>query len=58
MRALRKVEQIIREEMDRAGIEVLMPALQPKEIWEASGRAETASNVLFKVKDGATANGI
>jgi prolyl-tRNA synthetase len=54
LRALRKVEQIIREEMNRAGaIEVLMPALQPKEIWEQSGRAETASNVLFKVKDGA-----
>jgi len=52
LRALRKVEQIIREEMDRAGaVEVLMPALQPPEIWEASGRAETASNVLFKVKD-------
>jgi len=52
LRALRKMEQIIREEMDRAGaIEVLMPALQPTEIWEASGRAETASNVLFKVKD-------
>jgi prolyl-tRNA synthetase len=54
LRALRKVENIIREEMDRAGaVEVLMPALQPKEIWEQSGRAETASNVLFKVKDGA-----
>ena len=53
LRALRKVEQIIREEMDRAGaIEVLMPALQPKEIWEQSGRAETARDVLFKVKDG------
>jgi prolyl-tRNA synthetase len=53
LRALRKVEQIIREEMDRAGaIEVLMPALQPKEIWELSGRAETARDVLFKVKDG------
>ena len=52
LRALRKVENIIREEMDRAGAnEVLMPALQPPEIWEASGRAETASNVLFKVKD-------
>ena len=52
LRALRKVEQIIREEMNRAGaVEVLMPALQPPEIWEASGRAETASNVLFKVKD-------
>ena len=54
LRALRKVEQIVREEMDRAGaIEVLMPALQPPEIWEQSGRAETASNVLFKVKDSA-----
>jgi prolyl-tRNA synthetase len=53
LRALRKVEKIIREEMDRAGaIEVLMPALQPKEIWETSGRAETARDVLFKVKDG------
>jgi prolyl-tRNA synthetase len=52
LRSLRKVEQIVREEMDKAGaIEVLMPALQPPEIWEASGRAETASNVLFKVKD-------
>ena len=52
LRVLRKVEQIVREEMDRAGAnEVLMPALQPPEIWEASGRAETASNVLFKVKD-------
>ena len=54
LRSLRKVERIIREEMDRAGaIEVLMPALQPKEIWEQSGRAETAREVLFKVKDGA-----
>jgi prolyl-tRNA synthetase len=52
LRALRKVEQIIREEMNRAdAVEVLMPALQPTEIWEQSGRAETASNVLFKVKD-------
>jgi prolyl-tRNA synthetase len=55
LRALRKVEQIVREEMDRAGaIEVLMPALQPKEIWEQSGRAETARDVLFKVKDSAS----
>ncbi|HNQ74717.1 MAG TPA: proline--tRNA ligase, partial [Verrucomicrobiota bacterium] len=54
LRVLRKVEQIIREEMDRAGaIEVLMPALQPREIWEQTGRAETAKGVLFKVRDGA-----
>jgi prolyl-tRNA synthetase len=53
LRALRKIEQIIREEMNRAGaVEVLMPALQPAEIWEQSGRAETAKDVLFKVKDG------
>src|SRR6267142_6600421 len=52
VRALRKIERIVREEMDRAGgIEVLMPALQPPEIWQQSGRYETASNVLFKLKD-------
>jgi prolyl-tRNA synthetase len=57
LRALRKVETIIREEMDRAGaIEVLMPALQPTEIWEQSGRAETAKDVLFKVKDSSGRN--
>ena len=52
LRALRKVEQIVREEMDRAGaLEMLMPALQPPEIWQQSGRYETAGNVLFKLKD-------
>ena len=55
LRALRKVEQIIREEMDRAGaLEMLMPALQPPEIWQQSGRYETARDVLFKVKDSAS----
>jgi prolyl-tRNA synthetase len=54
LRALRKVEQIIREEMNRAGaLELLMPALQPPEIWQQSGRYETASDVLFKVRDNA-----
>src|SRR5438132_3369268 len=52
LRALRKVEQIVREEMDRAGaMEVLMPALQPPEIWQQSGRYQTASEVLFRVRD-------
>jgi prolyl-tRNA synthetase len=52
LRALRKIEQIVREEMDRAGtLEVLMPALQPPEIWQQSGRYETARDVLFKVRD-------
>ena len=52
LRALHKIEQIVREEMDRAGaIEVLMPAMQPPEIWQQSGRYETARDVLLKVKD-------
>src|SRR5687767_58902 len=52
LRALRKVEQIVREEMDRAGaLEVLMPALQPSEIWQQSGRYESAADVLYKVRD-------
>src|ERR1044072_8708199 len=52
VRALRKVERIVREEMDRAGaMEVLMPALQPPEIWQQSGRYQTASDVLFKLHD-------
>ena len=52
LRALQKVEQIIREEMNRAGaLEVLMPALQPPEIWQQSGRYETAQDVFFKVRD-------
>jgi prolyl-tRNA synthetase len=52
LRALRKIEQIVREEMDRAGaLEVLMPALQPVDIWEKSGRYVTMSEVLFKCRD-------
>jgi prolyl-tRNA synthetase len=54
LRALRKVEQIVREEMDKAGaLELLMPALQPPEIWQQSGRYETAADVLYKVRDSA-----
>ncbi len=52
VRVLRKIEAIVREEMNRAGgLEVLMPALQPPEIWQKSGRYETASEVFFRVKD-------
>jgi prolyl-tRNA synthetase len=55
LRVLKKVENIVREEMNRAGaIEVLMPALQPPDIWQQSGRYETARDVLFKVKDSAS----
>ena len=50
--SLRKIEQIVREEMNRAGaLEVLMPALQPPEIWQQTGRYETLQDVLFKVRD-------
>lgn len=52
LRVLRKVESIVREEMNRAGAqEVLMPALQPPEIWQKSGRYETAKDVFFKARD-------
>jgi prolyl-tRNA synthetase len=52
LRVLHKIERIVREEMDRAGaLEVLMPALQPPEIWQQSGRYETARDVLYKVLD-------
>ena len=52
LRALRKVEKIVREEMDRAGaLEVLMPTLQPPEIWQQSGRYETMGDGLYKVRD-------
>jgi len=51
-RALRKVEGIVREEMDRAGaLEVLMPALHPKEIWERTGRYEVLREVMFSMVD-------
>ncbi len=52
LRSLRKVERIVREEMDRAGaLEVLMPALQPREIWEQSGRYAILRDAMFKIKD-------
>src|SRR5216110_2469581 len=52
VKALRKIERIIRQEMDRAGaLEVLMPALQPPEIWQQSGRYETMRDALYKVRD-------
>src|SRR4030042_6362228 len=51
-RVLRKIEQIIREEMDAAGgQELMMPAIQPIEVWEASGRRQKYGNDLFVLKD-------
>ena len=52
MRALRKVEAIVREEMERAGAqETLFPILQPAELWKQSGRWETMGPGMFRVKD-------
>lgn len=52
LRVLRKVERIVREEMDRANAqEVLMPAIQPAELWEESGRWFEYGAELLRVKD-------
>lgn len=52
LRVLRKVEAVVREEMDRAGaVELLMPTIQPKELWEESGRWGKFGPQLLKVKD-------
>ncbi len=52
LRVLRKVEKIVREEMDAAGAhEVLMPAIQPAELWQESGRWEQYGPELLRIKD-------
>ncbi|HSG52540.1 MAG TPA: proline--tRNA ligase [Rheinheimera sp.] len=52
VRVLRKVEQIVREEMNKAGaIEVLMPMVQPAELWQESGRWEKMDAELLRFKD-------
>jgi len=52
LRVLRKVEAIVREEMNRAGaIELLMPAVQPFELWEESGRGPKYGPELLRFKD-------
>jgi prolyl-tRNA synthetase len=52
LRVLRKVEKIVREEMDRAGAqEVLMPVVQPMELWEESGRAPAYGPELLRITD-------
>ena len=51
-RVLKKIENIVREEMDRAGAqELLMPFVQPKELWEESGRWEVYGKELMRLKD-------
>ncbi|MEP7282883.1 MAG: proline--tRNA ligase [Rubrivivax sp.] len=52
LRVIRKVEAIIRQEMDRAGaIELLMPVVQPAELWQETGRFDKMGPELLRVKD-------
>jgi prolyl-tRNA synthetase len=51
-RVLRKIEQIVREEQDRAGaIELLMPTIQPAELWRESGRYEAYGKEMLRISD-------
>ena len=52
LRVLRKVESIVREEMNRAGsVELLMPVIQPAELWQESGRWEFYGKELLRIRD-------
>ena len=52
LRVIRKVEAIVREEMNRAGaIEVTMPVIQPAELWQETGRFTTNGPELLRIKD-------
>jgi len=52
LRVLRKVETVVREEMDNAGaIEMIMPTIQPRELWEETGRWEKFGGQLLKITD-------
>ena len=52
LRVLRKVEQIVRDEMNRAGaLELLMPSVQPAELWQESGRWDVMGAEMLRIKD-------
>ena len=52
LRVLRKVEAVVREEMDRAGaLELQLPTIQPRELWEETGRWEKFGGQLLKIRD-------
>src|SRR5688572_21226191 len=52
LRVLRRVERVVREEMDRAGaLEITMPTIQPRELWEETGRWQKFGAQLLKIKD-------
>ena len=52
LRVLRRVEQIVREEQDRAGAhEILMPTIQPAELWRESGRYDDYGKEMLRIRD-------
>src|SRR5436190_968666 len=52
LRVLKKVERIVREEQDRAGaLEILMPTIQPAELWRESGRYEDYGKEMLRIRD-------
>ena len=52
LRVIRKIEHIIRDEMNRAGaVELLMPVVQPAELWQETGRFDKMGPELLRVKD-------
>jgi prolyl-tRNA synthetase len=52
LRVLRRVERVVREEMDRAGaVELLMPAVQPAELWQETGRWDLYGDLLLRIRD-------
>jgi len=50
-RAMLKITNIVREEMDRIGQELLLPALHPREVWKAGGRWQATAESMFRLKD-------
>src|SRR5512132_1166160 len=50
-RTILKITQIVREEMDKIGQEFFLPALNPREVWEASGRWSVMGDNMFRLKD-------
>ncbi|KAA8919432.1 proline--tRNA ligase, partial [Xanthomonas sontii] len=52
LRVLRKVEAVVREEMNRAGaVEVLFPTIQPRELWDATGRWSKFGGLMLRMQD-------
>ena len=52
LRVLRKVEKVVREEMDRSGaVEMLMPTVQPAELWQETGRWQKFGPPRLKIRD-------